>query len=107
MKKDEVYTCSMTKYLVVLLVIFLIGCLITGIMETTALPIVFGLVLGYIVSNVLFIWDQKRLKIYIDSHKDYKPTVRERLIFFIISFWMLPPAVIILLVYLASKYIHE
>lgn len=107
MKKTGLNLLNYGEYIAITFGIFLIGCLITGLIETSIIPIVLCFILGCLTSNLLFIRDQKKLKEYRQSHPDFVTTPRERLISFILYYWILTYGTIATLVYLATKYIHE
>lgn len=107
MKKKEPNLFSYSEYIVITLVIFLIGCYITGLIETSMIPMVLGLILGCFISNLLFVMDQKKLNKYRQSHPNFKITQKERLITFVISYWILPFITLTIIIYFATKYIHE
>ena len=107
MKEKEPNLFSYGEYIVITLVIFLIGCFITGLIEISVIPMILGLILGCFISNILFIMDQNKLSRYRQSHPNFKITPKERLITFIISYWILPFTVLTIIIYFATKYIHE
>ena len=107
MKGKEPNLFSYGEYIVITLVVFLIGCFITGIVEISVIPMISGLILGCFISNLLFIMDQKKLSRYQQFHPSFKITPKERLITFIISYWILPLTTLTIIIYFTTKYIHE
>lgn len=107
MKKKEPNLFSYGEYILITLIIFLIGCFITRLIEISVIPMISGLILGCFTSNILFVMDQNKLNRYRQSHPGFKITPKERLITFIISYWILPFTTLAIIIYFATKYIHE
>lgn len=107
MIKKEPNLFSYGEYILITLIIFLIGCFITGLIEISVIPMISGLILGCFISNILFVMDQNKLNRYRQSHPSFRITPKERLITFIISYWILPFTALTIIIFFATKYIHE